>query len=112
MAGKRNPSHGRLQNYFCTCGSRHTSHSGLMDHIGHYDREPDGRVHEEVEDEYESDEDDVEESDDDWDEDDDWDDDEDGDGSDEPWNPHEESPEHEDMPGDNADDRSEAYDNM
>ena len=114
MARKRNRSHGRLQNYFCTCGSWHTSHSGLMNHIGHFEREPDGDTHEEVgddEDESEDVEEVVEEeSDDDWD-DDDWDDDV-CDEADEPWDPLEESPEHEDMPGENADERSEAYDNM
>ena len=110
MARKRNRSHGRLKNYFCTCGSWHTSHSGLMNHIGHYEREPDGD--EEVEDDDEFVEEDSDDDDDDWDDwdddDDDWDDWDDDNG----WDPEEESYETEDMPGDTPEDREEAYDNI
>ena len=92
MPRKRNRSHGRMPNYFCTCGSWHTTHTGRQNHIAHYEREPDGRNHEEVED------------DEDWD-DEDWDDEDSRTSRNEP-------PEYEDMPGNTPEDREEAYDNF
>jgi len=38
-------SRGRLKNYFCECGSYHTSHPGLMNHIRSYELNPDGEYH-------------------------------------------------------------------
>ena len=122
MPRKRNRSHGRLRNYFCTCGSWHTTHTGLQNHIAHYERQPDGRNHEEIEDDDDSDNgesDDEDWDDEDWD-DEDWDDEDwdDEDWDDEDWdddegcNPENEPPEYEDMPGDTPEDREEAYDNF